>query len=147
MSKQNPLTETRELGTLLHRAAALGRADFGRAAESLGLTAPMARVLLMLKEPTPMRRIAEFLVCDASYVTGVADQLEAAGLAKREDGAGRRVRLLAATKSGAAVRARIPKAVSAESTALGVLDDASRAQLTELLQRLVDASPRKNGSC
>jgi DNA-binding MarR family transcriptional regulator len=134
------LHETRELAVLAHRTAALARADFARAVAPHGVTPPMARVLLLLAEPMPMRRIAERLLCDASYVTGVADLLEDAGLAQRTAGADRRVKLLAATERGAEVRRALATAVADESTALHALDADERARLRALMGRLLAAS-------
>ncbi|SDH62214.1 MarR family winged helix-turn-helix transcriptional regulator [Agrococcus jejuensis] len=131
------IQESRELAVLAHRTAALARADFARAVAPHGVTPPMARVLLLLAEPMPMRRIAERLLCDASYVTGVADLLEDAGLAERTAGTDRRVKLLAATSRGAEVRVALAGAVADESTVLRALDDAERAQLRVLLGRLL----------
>lgn len=124
---------------LTHRAAALAGADLMRAAQPLGVTGSMARVLLLLDEPMPMRRIAERLLVDASYVTGVADELESCGVAVRTSGSDRRVKLLAPTPAGAEIRARLVEAVTSESTAMRVLDATERAQLRSLLARLVEA--------
>ncbi|WP_343919256.1 hypothetical protein [Agrococcus citreus] len=140
MTDLNALQETRELAMLTHRAAALAGADLTRAAEPMGLTASTARVLLLLEEPMPMRRIADRLRVDASYVTGVADELESCGMAKRATGSDRRVKLLAPTPTGAETRARLVDAVTSESTAMRALDARERAQLRALLTKLVDAA-------
>ncbi|WP_072314905.1 MarR family winged helix-turn-helix transcriptional regulator [Agrococcus sp. Marseille-P2731] len=144
MTDLDALQETRELAMLTHRAAALAGADLMRAAQPLGVTGSMARVLLLLDEPMPMRRIAERLLVDASYVTGVADELESCGIAVRTTGSDRRVKLLAATPAGVEIRARLVKAVTSESTAMQALDAMERAQLRSLLARLVEP-PRAEG--
>ncbi|GAA3593208.1 MarR family winged helix-turn-helix transcriptional regulator [Agrococcus terreus] len=142
MTSVDAINEARGLAVLLHRAAALAREDFARAAERFGIAPPAARVLLLLDDPMPMRKIADRLLVDASYVTGVADQLEEAGLATRGVGEDRRVKLLSATESGADVRERLAVAISADFTALHALDDAERAQLATLLERLVESGAR-----
>lgn len=140
MTDLDALEETRELAMLTHRAAALAGADLTRAAEPVGLTPSMARVLLLLDEPMPMRRIADRLLVDASYVTGVADELESCGVAERVSGSDRRVKLLAPTAAGTEIRARLVGAVTSESTVMHVLDKDEREQLRRLLARLVGVS-------
>ncbi|MET4098580.1 DNA-binding MarR family transcriptional regulator [Agrococcus sp. UYP10] len=140
VTEPDALQETRELAMLTHRAAALAGADLTKAAQPMGITPSMARVLLLLDEPMPMRRIAERLLVDASYVTGVADELEARGVAERTAGPDRRVKLLAPTPAGVEIRARLVGAVTSESTAMRALDAAERAQLRSLLTKLVDGA-------
>ncbi len=67
---------------------------------------------LVLAKPTPMRELADQLHCDRSYITSLADKLEERGLVKRIPGEDRRVKLLALTDEGMAVRNKIAKAVA-----------------------------------
>lgn len=74
----------------------------------LKLTMPMAHALRELEKPMPMGALAEKLSCDASYITGLADQLEERGLVSRElDPADRRVRRLVITPRGQATAAKL----------------------------------------
>jgi DNA-binding MarR family transcriptional regulator len=112
--------------------------DFVRAVTPLGVSAQEARAILLLDEPLPMGALAQRLTCDQSYITRIADDLEAHGLAKRSPGEDRRVQLLTLTRSGARMRDRIIASVSAESLVLQRLDEDQRRTLEELLRLLLD---------
>jgi DNA-binding MarR family transcriptional regulator len=77
---------------------------------ALELTVPLADALWALgatEEPQPRRALAERLHCDPSNVTFLADRLEERGLITRvADPADRRVKALALTDEGRAVRER-----------------------------------------
>jgi DNA-binding MarR family transcriptional regulator len=133
----DPVDQARRLTFLLHEAAQQARDDFASTAARFGVHPPLARVMLLLADPTPMRSVAAALRCDPSYVTGVADDLETAGLAERVVGQDRRVKLLALTPRGQAVRAELHAAIGAESTVMRALDDTERATLSRLLTRLL----------
>lgn len=112
-------------------------ADFAETIAPFGLPVHLARTLLLLGTPTPMRAIADHLACDPSYVTSLADKLEERGLAERTTGADRRVKLLALTDEGAELKASITEAVAANSMMLLRLDDQERALLAPLLEKLL----------
>jgi DNA-binding MarR family transcriptional regulator len=100
---------------------------------------PVARAVLSLGEPTPMRELAGRLRCDPSWVTSLADDLERRGLAERTaDPSDRRVKVLRLTGEGAAVRDRLAEAVARESTVMRRLDGGDRSALEPLLRRLLD---------
>jgi DNA-binding MarR family transcriptional regulator len=131
------LIEARELALLLMTVAERMRAHFEGSAAMLELTPPQARALLELGEPTPMRALADALRCDASNVTGLADRLEALGLATREaDPLDRRVKLLVLTEAGKHRRADLLRRVTEESPVMSRLDTEERRQLRGLLARL-----------
>ncbi len=136
-SVERKLAEARSLSVLLHRASERAQRDFAAAVEPLGVTAPMARTVLLLATPTPMRGIAEHLACDPSYVTNVADLLERAGLAERVTGTDRRVKLLALTPAGLRLRGRIAEKVAREATVLRTLTPAQREALRELAELML----------
>ena len=101
-----------------------------------GLTPPQARVLVTLSEPMPMQEVARLNACEPSHVTGVAEQLEAAGLVLREpDPADRRVRRLSPTRAGEQLRGRLLEGLGQGDSVLGGLDDARVADLLRLLTR------------
>lgn len=130
------LEEASALTIRLYRVADLARADFTAVVGELGLTSLQARVLLQLKEPTPMRGLAELLSCDPSNVTGIADRLTAAGLVERVEGQDRRVKFLRLTEEGARLRSQVADRVAWGATA-SKLDKAEREQLTALLDKLL----------
>lgn len=121
----------------IYQVADLARADFTAVVGALGLTSLQARVLLQLKEPLPMREVAELLSCDPSNVTGIADRLASAGLVERVEGQDRRVKLLRLTPAGLRLRAQVAEHVAWGATA-AKLDKTERAQLTALLDKLLE---------
>ena len=76
--------------------------EYGTAAEAHGITTVQAKVLVALKEPLPMHRIAEKLKSERSNVTGIIDRLEARGLVERRAGErDRRIKNIVLTADGA----------------------------------------------
>jgi DNA-binding MarR family transcriptional regulator len=115
------------------------RAASARSAPVAASPVPVARAVLSLGEPTPMRELAGRLRCDPSWVTSLADDLERRGLAERTaDPSDRRVKVLRLTGEGAAVRDRLAEAVARESTVMRRLDGGDRSALEPLLRRLLD---------
>lgn len=135
--KADALSESRELATMLVMVAERMKGDFARSVEPSGVPVAVARALLLLEEPAPMRALADQLACDQSYVTGLADDLENLGLATREPGEDRRVKVLTPTKAGVALRTKIAKAVSEDSLVLTRLDETDRRELHRLLALLL----------
>src|SRR6476660_4466730 len=99
-------------------SAAMGRWSATILAE-LELTEALGDVLWQLGavgEAMPMRDLADRLHCDPSNVTFLADRLEERGLIERRpDLSDRRVKLLALTTAGLAVRTRIVQAAATRS--------------------------------
>lgn len=135
------LTESRELARLLVAVADRARADLAETMAPSGLPTHLARAVLLIEEPTAMRTIAAELACDPSHVTGIADQLEQRGLARRTTGCDRRVKLLALTPEGEQVHARLAKAVEAREPFGHQLSPAQHGELRDLLQRLQGDGP------
>jgi len=108
-----------------------------------GLTPQQAHALrcLVPGRPLPMRELAGELMCDASTVTGIVDRLEERGLVERrpapED---RRVKALAVTEEGIAVRDRLWRSLLARAPHRVALPPDERSRLRDLLQRVVDAN-------
>ena len=136
------VTESRELAQLLVYAAEQAKADFAATVADFGLPVHLARAILMLDAAAPMHQLAEHLACDRSYVTGLADGLEERGLVERLPGADRRIKLLALTEAGEALRTQISEAVAERSLVMGRLDDSERAQLASLLAALLGEERR-----
>jgi DNA-binding MarR family transcriptional regulator len=126
---------------LIEEFAAIGNAyyqDFAAVAARHGLTSVQAKALAVLvRQPLPMRGIAEQLVCDASNVTGLVDRLETRGLVRREVGASdRRIKIVAATEAGEAAIRAVRTDMQTTHQALDLLSDGERSVLFELLTRL-----------
>jgi len=138
MADPDPHNEVRPLAVLIMRAAERVRGDFSDAVLARGLPTPLARALLALDAPVPMRTLAEQLACDQSYVTGLTDDLEARGLVTRVPGKDRRVKVLTLTRAGEKVRRELARAVTESSSLLSHLSPGDRHTLTRLLTTLLD---------
>lgn len=136
---ENPalLAEAHQLTGMLFRVAERAQRDFATAAATEGLTAPLARMLLLLEEPRSMRAVAEHLQCDASNVTGLTDRLADRGLVERVTGPDRRVRMVGLTAAGRAARTRLAAKVAQGSTVTRALSDAQRRRLRPLLAAML----------
>lgn len=135
--REERLVEAQELSEMLVHVAEETKADFRRVVEGLGLPVHLGRAVVRLSAPAPMRELAEQLVCDRSYITSIADQLEERGLVRRVPGEDRRVKLLELTPEGKRLRARISEGVADNAGVLRRLDDEQRAVLRPLLEALL----------
>jgi MarR family transcriptional regulator, organic hydroperoxide resistance regulator len=118
----------------------LGRKKHGRlsaALAELDLTPAQGHALRLLEpdRPLAMSELAEALYCHASNVTGIVDRLEARGLVERRPGRDRRVKTLALTEEGAAVRERVVELVSAPPPEIAALSAADQRALRDVLTR------------
>jgi len=105
-------------------------------ARRFDLTPAQATALRRLREPFAMRDLAATLRCDSSYITGLADGLEARGLVERvQDASDRRVKHLVLTEPGRRLRSEMLDALWAEHP-LTNLTDEERATLDGLLGRM-----------
>lgn len=121
----------------LARAAAGYYRDLTAAAAMHGLTMTQAKMLILLRQPLPMRALAGLLACDASNITGLVDRLEARGLVSRHlDAADRRIKNVVATEEGREAVRLIRADMRATSAAFARLDEEGRRSLYELLGRL-----------
>jgi len=124
-------------------SAAIGRWSATILAE-LELTEALGDVLWQLGavgEAVPMRDLADRLQCDPSNVTFLADRLEERGLIERRpDPSDRRVKLLALTTAGLAVRTRIVQAAATRSP-LARLSPADQQRLCRLLDKCLQPEP------
>lgn len=105
------------------------------AAEEEGLSVAQVDVLRRLRQgPSPMRRLADQMNCEASNLTGLVDRLEARGLVERQAFPDdRRVKCVALTESGERLSMQLWSAV-AERCDLNQLPAASKEQLSSLLR-------------
>jgi MarR family transcriptional regulator, organic hydroperoxide resistance regulator len=106
----------------------------------LDLTPAQGHALRMLdpKCPVPMSALAEALVCDASNVTGIVDKLESRGLIVRQ-GADhdRRVKQLAVTEKGLAIRNQLIAGAMRAPAAIASLSGDVKQRLAGLLRTLM----------
>jgi DNA-binding MarR family transcriptional regulator len=102
------------------------------------LTPPHGQALTQLAAgPMRMRDMADHLMCDASYITVVVDNLENRGLAERRPSTtDRRVKEIALTDAGRVVAADIERIMSAPPEALAALSTHDRRVLADILSTL-----------
>ncbi len=113
------------------------RRAFSAIASDHGRTAPQARLILRLFEPTAMRDLAGHLACDKSNVTGIASRLIKRGLVATSSGPDRGVKLLELTTPGGRVRVALQRQVAYASPAMTRLTEAERQTLVQLLPKLL----------
>lgn len=146
--REHRYAEARRLSQLLVTIAEQAKSDFADTVLPLGIPVHLARAVLMLDQPAPMRELADRLACDRSYVTNLADKLEERGLVERVPGEDRRVKLLALTDAGVSMRDQLSDAVAERSMVLRRLTDQQRAELAPLLEQLAgeQSSPERSAS-
>lgn len=121
----------------LHEVTEESRQAFSTTASGHGLTAPQARLILRLFEPTAMKDLADHLACDKSNVTGIAARLTERGLVATSPGPDRRVKLLELTALGLRLRAALARQVADTSPAMTKLTEPERRTLVRLLDKLL----------
>jgi DNA-binding MarR family transcriptional regulator len=138
---KKPSKEAREATELLHEVFMGHKRVFHALAKEHGLSPQQASTLLNLVpgEGCTMNAIAEFLMCDASNVTGIVDKLEARGLARRGQGEDRRVKVLTLTADGAALRDKLREVLHAPPAWLLALSRDDQRTLIDILTRAVEA--------
>jgi MarR family transcriptional regulator, organic hydroperoxide resistance regulator len=132
---------TVDLDQALHRVLDAMREVWMRRVRELDLTPPQSVTLRLCAEADqPMGTVADYLLCDASTMTGIADRLEERGLIERRPSrTDRRVKLLCITESGRVVVDRLQANVSDELDGVAHLSAADRAKLAALLARAFPA--------
>jgi DNA-binding MarR family transcriptional regulator len=137
-----PSREDMQLAAVAIRFMDLVKQAIRAVGEDLGLSIAQLDVLRQLHAhgPTPMRRLAETMNCEASNLTGLVDKLERRGLVQRQDHpADRRVRVLALTDAGTEMSRQVWAAVTNRCPFMN-LSAEDRAQLDRLLQQSVNAN-------
>jgi DNA-binding MarR family transcriptional regulator len=135
----NPQPSARaELSELMRRMGETMRRRFHQVVSEHGLTPPMYAMIRELKEPIPMSFAAERLCFDASYITGLADRLEALGLVERRPDPGdRRVKQLALTDRGIEVTRRIDEEMALGPGLFPELVDEDVSDLVRIYRKLL----------
>ncbi|HYU56893.1 MAG TPA: MarR family transcriptional regulator [Actinomycetota bacterium] len=112
------------------------------ASAAVGLAPGVMKTLLQLEpgDGVPLRDLADYWRCDASYVTSVADALEERGLAvRRPHATDRRIKMLVLTADGIAARERASRVLHEPPPSFGALTVAEQRQLRGLLRKVADA--------
>ena len=127
------------IGLLLEHAR---QERMAAAADAEGLSPGQLKTLFHLEpgEGSPMRDLAHHWRCDASYVTSLADALEARGLVERRPHpTDRRVKIIALTRRGIAARDRAFDRLAEPPSALSALDPSEQRTLRDLLRKVAEA--------
>lgn len=129
---------------LLHAAAFHTKPVFVKLAEENGLTLMQLVTLLSIapEKPLPMHSVSDFLVCDASNVTGLIERLVAHDLVVREEKPeDRRVKVIKLTSKGKSLRKKLlSQLVAQDSDYLSVLEPNEVIELRRLLIKFANAS-------
>ncbi len=142
--------ESDQLAQLLMHVGSRAFGYFGAAAAEVGLAAPVAMALQRIEpdRPGPMNELAGAMGCDPSYVTWIADQLEANGLAERRLAAhDRRVKVLALTSAGVAMREQLLDHLARPPFALDQLSASETRTLSDLLLRVLGGEGQDVDHC
>ena len=119
---------------LLHAQKAKHQATVG----DFGLTPAQAQLLARVEpdRPMPMSDLASQLFCDASNITGLVDKLESRDLIERQASSeDRRVKMIALTKAGAALRAKLLERFFEPPPSLTALPEADKKALRDILRK------------
>jgi DNA-binding MarR family transcriptional regulator len=95
--------------------------------------------------PLPMSTLAGCLGCDASNVTGLVDRLEGRGLVERQSAPyDRRVKLLALTEAGGALRERLLARLTEPPRSISALSVQELRSLREVLKHALEHVERSS---
>jgi DNA-binding MarR family transcriptional regulator len=122
---------------LTHDPQVLGRVH--ELAADAGVIPGAAKALQYLSatEPTPMRQLAAYLRCDSSYITTIVDNLEEAGVARRQaHTTDRRIKVVVLTEKGQVFADQVAEIMGTPPPAFGALSADETATLRDLLRKL-----------
>ena len=114
------------------------RSRWSEISRELGLSPAAVSALVTVDpdDPQPMRELATLLDCDASYITGLIDDLERAGYAQRQPSTtDRRVKVITLTAAGKLARTAAHQALTAPPPELLALPEQDQQTLAGLLHR------------
>jgi DNA-binding MarR family transcriptional regulator len=111
-------------------------------AHELGVTPPLLGALRFLDQPQTMGKMAEFLRCDPSNITGIVDALEDRNLAERKPSeVDRRVKVVELTVPGEKLRARSIEEMYKPPGWIEGLSAADQRKLRDILRRAGGGPP------
>jgi DNA-binding MarR family transcriptional regulator len=131
-----------QMRELTHDPLVLGRVH--EVAGEAGIIPGAAKALKYLSstEPKPMRQLAADLRCDTSYITTIVDNLEEAGVARRQAHAtDRRIKVVVLTDAGQVVADRVARVLGTPPPTFDTLDPEEKATLRDLLRKLSAPGP------
>jgi DNA-binding MarR family transcriptional regulator len=117
---------------------------FHEACETVGLSPPMLKLLLLLEpgDGLPMRAVAGMLRCDASWVTALVDGLEEHGFVERQASpTDRRVKIVAITEDGLVAKKQAIEQLNQPPDSFAALSAAEARQLRDLLRTALNRRP------
>ncbi|HUJ64387.1 MAG TPA: MarR family transcriptional regulator [Acidimicrobiales bacterium] len=117
---------------------------FHAACEAADISPPQLKALLSLEpgQVRSMRALAQTWKCDASWVTGIVDGLEARGYAERQlHTTDRRVKVVAITRLGEKAKARALDCLYEPPAAWSELPLAEQRTLRDLLAKVQRTGP------
>jgi DNA-binding MarR family transcriptional regulator len=124
----------------LTEMGALMRAGLQQALQEFDLAAPYGHALAKIDVTVSMKELGRRLHCDPSFVTAIADMLEARGLVRREiDRADRRVKNLVLTPRGLEAREALERDFYQNLPGIRRLSPAEHEQFVALLRKMVAA--------
>ena len=127
-----------EAWSLMQALLQSSRRRFLAVAAEFDLSPPQVMALKSLdpERPVPMSHLAEALHCDNSNITGIVDRLEDRGLVERRSAPhDRRVKMLAVTDRGAAVRRELRARLQEAPPPLARLSAEDQRTLCEIMRR------------
>jgi DNA-binding MarR family transcriptional regulator len=112
-------------------------ADLGK---RFSIPAFCVKALHMLSSPMAMKELGQRFHCDPSFITSIADLLDARGLGRREtDTRDRRIKNLTLTPKGLELRERIEREIAAIMPWTHALDTSERECLLGLIRKMTKA--------
>ncbi|MDX6655881.1 MAG: hypothetical protein QOH62_674 [Solirubrobacteraceae bacterium] len=142
MSKLVTSSPAAEAWALMQRLLGPQRRRFMALASEYELSPPQLGALKAMDpdQPLAMSQLAGILGCDNSNVTGIVDRLEYRGLVERRPADhDRRVKLLALTDEGRALRESLAERLHAPPAELAALSAADQRALRDILARALES--------
>ncbi len=128
----------REAWMLLFQLFRSQRREMTAMKNELQLNPAQVHLLFNLEpgQSIPMSELAESLVLDASYITGLVDRMEERGLLQRQSSpSDRRVKLISLTTEGLAIREMVHERVSQPPPFIAGLSHEDLVALRDIFQR------------
>jgi DNA-binding MarR family transcriptional regulator len=127
---------------LTHDPQVLGQVHALAAEAGVIVGAAKALKYLSATEPTPMRQLAAELRCDSSYITTIVDNLEEAGVARREaHRTDRRIKVVVLTPQGQALADKVAAVMGTPPDVFATLSAEETTVLRDLLRKLSPGEP------
>lgn len=127
---------------LTHDPQVLGQVHALAAEAGVIVGAAKALRYLSATEPTPMRQLAAELRCDSSYITTIVDNLEEAGVARREAHlTDRRIKVVVLTPQGQALADKVAAVMGTPPDVFATLSAEEKTTLRDLLRKLSPGEP------